>query len=479
MRLETILEHRLEQKLKLAPQIIQSIEILQLPLLELDKLIKQELEENPVLEVAETEDKEPTPEEPAPAGDEVVEGEAQPAEDFEKLIDMEDTYPDYFSQSQGPPKSSGEKDKKHEAMQNTAAKPMSMQDYLFQQFNMKPRTDQERTAAERMIYNIDSNGYLRYDLPEIFDFAGGTIPKEVAEAILAEIQSLDPPGVGARNTMECLLLQLDQADEQFVIKEKLIRNHLDDIYKNRLPKIAKELGRSMEEVKEILDEIAKLNPRPGSKFASESAQYILPDVIVERVDGEYSVKLQEQYVPSLRISKAYRQLLEEKSRDAKTREFIKKKIEAARWLIEAIEQRQNTLIRVSQKIFDHQKTFLEHGVSHLNPLKMQRIAQSLDIHVSTVSRAIADKYVQTDRGIYPLKFFFTGGTATSLGERVSRTSVQNKVKEIIETEDKVAPMSDDEIADVLKKDGLNIARRTVTKYRKMLRIPSSRQRKRY
>jgi RNA polymerase sigma-54 factor len=175
----------------------------------------------------------------------------------------------------------------------------------------------------------------------------------------------------------------------------------------------------------------------------------------------------------------YRKLLKERKKDRKTREFIKKKIEAAKWLIDAIEQRQNTLNRVAEKIFEHQRSFLEHGISHLNPLKMQRIANALDIHVSTVSRAISDKYVQTDRGIYPLKFFFTGGTATALGESVSRTSVQNKVKEIIEEEDKNSPLSDEDIADKLRKDGLNIARRTVTKYRKMLKIPSSRQRKHY
>jgi RNA polymerase sigma-54 factor len=480
MRLETALEQRLEQKLKLAPQIIQSIEILQLPLLELDKLIKQELEENPVLEMREEKD---APEKregmEEPAAKETTLEKTKDDEQFEKLLDLEDDYPDYFSHAQGPPKSVLEKDKKMEAMQNTAAKPPTLQDYLFQQFNLKVRDDRERTAAERIIYNIDGNGYLRYGLEEIFDFTSGTVSRETAEAILSEIQSLDPPGVGARNTTECLLLQLDPSDEKFVIKEKLIRNHLDDIRKNRLPKIAKELGKSLDEVKDLLEELAKLNPRPGSLFANESAQYILPDVVVEQVDGEFKVRLQDQYVPSLRISKMYRKLLRDKKKDPKTREFIKKKIEAAKWLIEAIEQRQSTLNRVSEKIFEHQRSFLEHGISHLNPLKMQRIANSLDIHVSTVSRAIADKYVQTDRGIYPLKFFFTGGTSTSLGERISRTSVQNKVKEIIDNEDRSAPLSDEEIADTLRKEGLNIARRTVTKYRKMMKIPSSRQRKTY
>jgi RNA polymerase sigma-54 factor len=478
MRLDTILEHRLEQRLKLAPQIIQSIEILQLPLLELDRLIKQELEENPVLEVEEKQEKEEVSDEEKAEQAREAEAEKEADEKFEKLLELEDNYPDYFSQSQGPPKSSaGEKDKKMEAMQNTAAKPMSLQDYLFQQFNMKNRSDRERTAAERIIYNIDDNGYLRYALEEIFDFE--TTPQNLAEAILAEIQSYDPPGVGARNTTECLLLQLDRDDEKFVIKEKLIRYHLDDIYKNRMPKIAKELGKSMDEVKALLTEIAHLNPRPGSRFTSENVQYILPDVVVERTDGDYQIRLQNQYVPTLRINNTYRQLLKDKKKDPKTREFIKKKIEAAKWLIDAIEQRQNTLSRVAEKILDHQRSFLEHGIAHLNPLKMQRIADALEIHVSTVSRAIAEKYVQTDRGIYPLKFFFTGGTATVMGENISRTSVQNKVKEIIDREQKSSPLSDEEIADTLRREGLGIARRTVTKYRKMLKIPSSRQRKKY
>ncbi|MHC4598053.1 MAG: RNA polymerase factor sigma-54 [Planctomycetota bacterium] len=472
MRLELGLQHRLEQRLKLAPQIIQSIEILQLPLLELDRLIKQELEENPVLEIKELPPEEKSKEEKE------KEKEADKDGEYEKLAELEGDWPDYFGQGRVD-KGSLEKDKKLEAMQNTAARPVSLQEFLFQQFNLLNVSPVERKIGEKIIFNIDDNGYLQYPLEEVFDFESDGATRHEVEQVLLKVQNLDPPGVGGRDTVEVLLLQLDPNDPTLLTKEKLIRNHLDDLHKNRLPRVAKAMNLSIDDVKRLISEISILNPRPGALYSNEAPQYIIPDIIVEMINGEYIIRLEDRYVPSLRISGMYRRLLRDKSNDVTTLEFIRKKIESARWLIESIQQRQNTLYRVAVEIFRVQRGFLDHGITRLTPLKMQTVADALSIHVSTVSRAIAEKYAQTHRGIYPLKFFFSGGTTTSEGKDLSRVTVKNKVKEIIDREDRAKPLSDEEVAERLKGDGLNVARRTVTKYRKMLGIPSSRQRKTY
>jgi len=432
-------------------------------------LIQDELEENPVLEIKDV---------PTDGEKKSTEEEEGKGGEYEKLADMEGEWPDYFGQGRVD-RASQEKDKKMEAMQNTAARPISLQEFLFQQFNLMGISEREREIGEKIIFNIDKNGYLQYPLEEIFDFENGGVNRPETEKVLSLVQGLDPPGVGGRDIVEVLLLQLDPNDPALLAKEKLLGNHLEDLLKNRLPKVAKTLGLSMEELKLLLGQIGILNPRPGTLYNNEEPRYIVPDVIVEMFDGEYVVRLENRYVPSLRISGMYRKMLRDKSSDVETRKFVRQKIEAARWLIEAIEQRQNTLYRVACEIFKVQLPFLDHGIAHMTPLKMQAIADSLEIHVSTVSRAIAEKYVQTHRGIYPLKFFFTGGTTNSAGKDLSRATVRMRVKEIIEGETRSDPLSDEDIAIALQREGLDIARRTVTKYRKLLNIPSSRRRKEY
>ncbi|MHC5037898.1 MAG: RNA polymerase factor sigma-54 [Planctomycetota bacterium] len=469
MRLELVLQQRMEQRLLLAPQIIQSIEILQLPLLELDRLIKDELEENPVLEIKETPPGEPR------KGEERNEDAGGT---YETLAEMEGEWPSSFGAGRGN-RGSQDRDKKMEALLNTAARPITLQDSLFQQFNLLDISDFERDIGEKIIFNIDKNGYLRYSLGEIFDFENGGASRHLAEQVLFRVQGLEPKGVGGRDLVEVLLLQLDPDDPALPAKEKLIRNHLDDLQKNRLPRIAKSMGLSMEGLKRLVVQVSLLHPRPGVLHSDESPMRILPDVVVDRIDGEYIVRLEDHYIPSLRISGLYRKLLRDKSGNRDTRDYIKKKIESARWIIEAITQRQNTLYRVACEIFGIQRPFLDHGIAHLSPLKMQTIADNLQIHVSTVSRAISRKYAQTHRGIYPLKYFFTGGTARASGRDLSRATVKLRVREIIGNEDRSLPLSDEEVSRALQREGLNVARRTVTKYRKMLNIPSSRRRKEF
>jgi len=297
--------------------------------------------------------------------------------------------------------------------------------------------------------------------------------------VLRLIQSLDPPGVGARDLQECLLLQMDSTGNAS-LPRLLVSQHLEDIEKNRYPKIVRETGETLETIKRAVEFVTRLSPRPGALFGNEMPQYITPDVSVEQNDdGEYKVTLEDHRVPRLYISPIYARLLQDEDAGDEEREYVRKKIQSARWLIDAIEQRRNTLLRICEDIFDIQRDFLSRGIKHLKPLKMRTVADHANVHVSTVSRAISDKYAQTPRGIFPLKFFFTGGTKAAGGEMTSRKSVRQSVLEAIENEDKRHPLSDDEVARLLQQQGLDIARRTVTKYRKALNIPSSRRRRAY
>lgn len=472
MRMEMVLQQKLELKMKLAPQIIQSIEILQLPMLELQQRIEQELVENPVLEELELKPdaSEPESAEPEPAATK----EDNAAEQME---DMEKHWEEY-SDSSRPRPVREEKDKKHEAMQNTAARPETLQDFLFDQFNLLDITPEQKLIGENIIYNIDDNGYLQSSIPELGAASSGAEPEEV-EVVLAMAQSLDPPGVAARDLKECLLLQLTDPDKHPFVKE-LIDNHLEDIHMNRIPKIMRDTNHTAEQIQAALEYIKRhLNPRPGNVFGGETPQYITPDIIVEEVDGTYEVKLLDTHLPQLYISPLYHRMLSDSSTSEPAKEFIRRKIQAARWLIDSIEQRRNTLKRIADEVVRIQRPFLDQGISALQPLKMRTIASTTDVHVSTVSRAIADKYIQTPRGIFALKYFFTGGTRNVEGTMTSRKSIKQFVIDVVKNEDKADPLSDDDIAKKLQVEGIDIARRTVTKYRKGLKIPSSRRRKSY
>src|SRR5579871_1427610 len=496
MRMETSLQQRPELRLKLAPQIIQSIEILQLATLDLKSLIEREMEMNPTIEI---ENAEPAANDtvatPAPAigaegGESPTIAAPGPADastdqlesEFERLDGLNEAWKE-FSGSYRPIMSPDGKDKKLEAMQNTADRTDSLQKHLEDQFAVIELTEREHEIGDYLIYNIDDNGYLRFQLDEEFltgiDLEPKVTPAE-AEAVLRKIQTMDPPGVGARDLRECLLLQLEREADGYPLEKQIVRDHLDDVVANRLPKIAKATGVSLEEVDEAIKNIKQIcNPKPGRMFTSAQVQYVIPDVLVEEVDGKWEVRLEDTYIPRIHISRHYQEMLRAQKDDPKIRAYIKKKIESAKWLIESIEQRQNTLFKIAREIVDYQTPFLEHGIDALRPLKMQFIADKVGVHVSTVSRAIADKYMQTPRGVFALKYFFTGGTTRADGEEKSIIAVKQKVRDIVAKEDKTHPLSDEEIAAKLKEDGLDIARRTVTKYRKQLAIPSSRQRRSY
>jgi len=488
MRLSFGQEMRQTQKLTLAPRMIQSMEILQLPIMALQERIEQEMQENPVLDLQESDPDlpdEPTEKENPDSETDtekelVVDEEHNNEDDFERLINMDEDYPDTFEERSRPSSGRIEEvgERKHDTMANMVDRPQTLQDYLHDQLSYFELTVDLRKMCDRIIYNLDSNGYLQGAIEDLLEPDAPPERKQLAEQALALVQRLDPPGVGARDLKECLLLQLTPGMPHHEQLRTLISSHLEDLEHNRLPLISRKTGYSLEEIDEAWQDLKKLAPKPGAEYQDVHVPTVTPDVYVEiDDDGNYKVRLDDEGIPNLFISPYYRKLLRSGKATAETREYIKKKVNAAQWLIESIEQRRSTLTRVSQAIVDHQHDFLSKGPEHIEPLKMQQIADKVGVHVTTVSRAVDDKWIQTARGIFPLKRFFVGGTTSADGEEVAWDAVRLKLQEIIDKEDKQKPLSDDELVKQLAKHGLTVARRTVTKYRKSMQIPSSRQRK--
>lgn len=489
MRLSLGQEMRLVQKQVLAPRMIQSMEILQLPILALQERIEQEMEENPVLEMNEedpdlpaedeVEDETPdvlTDEERELVIDETTDNEA----DFERLLKMDEEWPDHFEEHSRPSRNriAEEGDRRHDAMANMAARPQSLQDYLHEQLGWFDLSPELRAMADRIIYNLNPNGYLQTALEDLIGPDSTEEDLALAKRALALVQRLDPPGVAARDLRECLLLQLTAGMPYYEQLQTLISGHLEDLEHNRLPVIARRTGYPMEVIQETIRELRKLNPKPGAGFNEALVPTVTPDVFVEPSEGGgYQVRLEDGRTPSLFISPYYRKLLKSGRANEETREFIKRKLNAAQWLIDSIQQRRNTLTRVAQAIVDHQTKFLAQGPEFIEPLKMQQIADKVGVHVTTVSRAVDDKWIQTPRGIFPLKRFFCGGTMSADGEEVAWDTVRLKLQEIVDGEDKQHPLSDEDLVKELAKHGIRVARRTVTKYRKAMNIPSSRQRR--
>ncbi len=491
MRLSLGQDLRLVQKQVLAPRMIQSMEILQLPILALEERIEQEMEENPVLEIleeepdaavegGEPEDRE-APDAPSAEERELVIDEAHANEgDFERLLEMDEQWPDHFEERSHPSRGEIEEagQRKVDAMANMVARPQSLQDYLHDQLSWFELDPALRAMADRIIYNLDANGYLQGRLEDLLGAEAGPEDLQRAKQALALVQKLDPPGVGARDLRECLLLQLQPGAPYYEELRTLISNHLEDLEHNRLPVIERRTGYAIELIQEILVELRKLNPKPGADFNNAAAPPVTPDVFVERdEDGRYCVRLEDGHTPSLFISPYYRKLFQDPGTSEETREYIKRKVNSAQWLIDSIQQRRATLTKVSQAIVDHQKEFLDKGVEAIEPLKMQQIADKVGVHVTTVSRAVDEKWIQTPRGIFPLKRFFCGGTVSADGEEVAWDAVRLKLQEVVDGEDKQHPLSDDQLVVKLAEHGLTVARRTVTKYRKAMGILSSRQRR--
>lgn len=499
---------RLEQRL--TPQLIQAMEILQLPLLALEARVRQELEANPVLEETEAE---PPVEAVAPNEDPPAsEASKAEAESFERLDRMArelELDPGDLPYGRGSPSSDG-RDAKLDAMANTASRGEGLKEQLLRQWSLVEARPEIKKAGEVLIDWMDDDGYLRLEsdhhpkhgddgpeamplvirrdpesterlMEEIASSRTPPLDREVLEEALSLVQTMDPPGIGARDLTECLLIQLDAGEDADPLHAELIREHLTDLAKNRFPAVAKATGRSVEDIKNALLVISKLNHRPGLLVSPEDLPRISPDIMVDYADeGDgYAIRLTRGSAPRLRISSKYREMLQDKSGDKQARDFIRSRIEAASAIIDAIQYRRERLLELAKVVVDRQREFFDYGPQFLKVLRMRDLAEEFGCDPSTISRTVDGKYLQCPRGIYPLRMFFTGGTSDSAGESVSWDSLKAKVKEIIDAEDKSDPLSDDEIVKKLGETSVPIARRTVAKYRAQLGIPSARQRRAY
>lgn len=514
MRIDTGLHMRMEQRMKLAPRMIQSMEILQLPTAALEERIEQELANNPTLEQREAG---PDPQEIAAQLEQeqrdsregerelVVQDDTRDRnhrEDFERLVNFSqqvgEVWEDYADDA-GPSFrrrgfEDGERDPKLEVIANAAARPASLTDQLLQQWRMAEVDGALRAAGELIISHIDDDGYLRTDLAKLLEVAGSSFTLGQLEQALALVQrTLEPVGIGARDLRECLLLQIDAKMRQeshgprrdppldLSVERLLVDRYLKDIEANRLPKIVKETNLTIDQINAAKRRLRQFQPHPGRLLAPASPQRITPDAVVEydEVADRYVARLTNDRLPSLQINRHYLKMARDARLDKKTRDFVGQNLRSARWLLDAIRQRNHTLLRVINVVIQAQREFFDMGPQYLRPLPMTSVADQLGIHVATVSRAVNEKYLQTPRGIFPLRMFFSGGTATQAGEEMSWTAVQAKLEELIKAEDKAEPLSDDQLVQQLKAAGIDIARRTVAKYRKQLRIPPARQRKQY
>jgi RNA polymerase sigma-54 factor len=456
----------------------------------LQERIEQEMNENPMLEIEEVEptaaDSEQEVEEKPSSKTEderelVVKDDSSNAEDFERLANMDNEMPDTFDDFRPSATRIQESVDRHaDLMANAAERPESLNDFLLHQLAELDIDSDVEQLAERIVSCLDARngGYLTVPLADILppDHRPEDLAK--AEQALKIVQSLEPAGIAARSLQECLLNQLKPSQNLYESMRTIIEEHLDDLAENRLPNIQKKTGFSLELIRQVREEMHTLNPKPGAAFMEVFVPTVTPDVIIE-VDeaGKYTVRLEDDSLPPLRISEYYRRRLMDPTASNEEKDFIRKKVNGAQWLIDAIQQRRSTLLKVSQHIVDYQKRFLDEGPEAIEPLKMQQIADQVGVHVTTVSRAVDDKWIQTPRGIMPLRRFFVGGTHSEDGEDVAWDVIRIKLQELIDKEDKQHPLSDDDLVKQLKDHGLTVARRTITKYRKKMNIPSSRQRR--
>ena len=496
------LSQRLTQSLVLAPQLQQSLALLQAPTLELKALVETELQQNPVLEeVPEQEidlrektasDEDETPEKPSAADlaeppedvkfDETAEkNSAEPVDDFqaefEKLVQLDQEWRDHFSQTNSPIRTTTEDEEKRQFMFDSLTAETSLAQHLMEQLRDADLNEEQQGVAELLIGNIDDCGYLTATTEEIAATTG--LPVESISEVLKVIQSFEPPGVAARDLRECLLLQLERAGQQDTLEYLIVRDFMDALGKRRIPEIARGTGRTVEEVQDALGRIGRLEPRPGSAFLPVVEQYVAPEVFVVKNGDDFTVTTNDEQIPHLRISNVYKDLMSAGENNAEVKNYIREKIRAGKFLIKSLHQRQTTIANIGREIVKRQHEFMEKGVAHLKPMTMAQVAEVVGVHETTVSRAVSGKYIQTPQGVFEMKYFFTAGLQTASGDGMSNTSVKDMVAEIFKSENTSKPLSDQEVVKMLTEKGITIARRTVAKYRDELGILPSNLRKVY
>ena len=477
---------QLKQELKINPRLYQAMDLLYMPLLDLQQHLKQELLNNPFLEMVDLEEEEDEEEETQEA-----EAATEEPKEAEGEIDWEEILLDGFDAG-----GRREEHEEREYYEPVTVDSRDLSDHLADQITLLELTPRQALLAEEFVGNINEDGYLACPLGEILTSINETIAaaaenvegdlgdlplytSAAAEEMLRIIQSLDPPGVGARDLRECLMLQLREAGLEQSVPFRLVRDCFEELINHRWSEISKRFGISPSDVQKAADEIKKLDPKPGLMYSDASDNYIIPDLIVEKIDGRYHVFLNDANLPRLKLSRAYQEIARDKKKfEGESKEFISNKLNSANWMIQAIEQRRQTMLKVMNYIVDRQRDFFEKGVQYLKPLTLREVAEVINMHESTVSRVTNEKFVQTPRGVLPLKFFFSSGLSTTAGEDVSARGIKAQIEKLVSEEDPKHPLTDQAIVNILKETGVQIARRTVAKYRDQLGVLSARMRKR-
>jgi RNA polymerase sigma-54 factor len=493
------LSTRLTQSLVLAPQLQQSLALLQAPTLELKALVEQELQQNPVLE--ETSSPEPDPDDKAD-GDESTETEISanyseltgdaaeatpgnekeaPVDDFQiefdRLVQLDQEWRDHFVESNIRIRQSAEDEEKRQFMFDSLTTDSSLAEILTGQMHETDLAGEQRGVAELIIGSIDEHGYLKATVEELA--ASTNLPDEKILEVLKVIQTFDPPGVGARDLRECLLLQLERAGRQDSLEYRIVRDYMEALGKRRIPEIARGTGCSLEDVQQALGRIGRLDPRPGRAFLPGTDQYVLPEVFVQKAGNDFVVTTNNEHIPHLHISNVYKDLMSQSENSAEVKNYIREKIRAGKFLIKSLHQRQQTILNIAKEIVKRQHEFMKTGVADLKPMTMAQVAEVVGVHETTVSRAVSGKYMQTPQGMFEMKYFFTAGLQTASGVNVSNASVKDMIAEIFKAEDPAKPLADQEVVKMIADKGIVIARRTVAKYRAELNILPSNLRKVY
>jgi len=484
MALEQKLSLKLAQKLVMTPSLQQAIKLLQMTRMELQTVVSQELVENPVLEEGdETYEAEGAEDATDQKEDEKTDSEELDHEESMNDIDLEAYFNDYLEGSTGP---SVFEAREAPPLENTLTREPDLYDHLLWQLHLTELEPRQREIAELIIGNLDPEGFLVADLDEIGQMgrqegSGEPYTDDEVEQALRLVQSFDPPGIACGSLQESLLHQLDaQGEPEDSLTRRVIEECWDLFLKRQFQTIAKDFGVKLAELEPIVERIKGLELRPGRKFSSERTHYVEPDVYITKVSDKYVIVLNDDGMPRLRISKAYRNMLRKMKANRQqgdARQFIKEKLRSALWLIKSLDQRQRTIYKVADSIVRHQQTFFERGIEYLRPMVLRDVADDIGMHESTVSRVVSNKYMHTPRGLYPMKFFFHSGIDREYGADISSLTVKRKIENLIREEDTKRPLSDSELTRVLQREGINIARRTVAKYRDELGIPSSTNRK--
>ena len=459
----------------LAPQLRQSLEFLQVPILELRTLVQNEIQQNPTLEEQPTDNIQVEVEPGCSETEDAKEMDFQ--EEFEVLARLDDEWREYFQQNQSSQRYNSDDEEKRNFFLNSLSQNESLQEHLMNQLSLSNFGKEDLQIGELIIGSINEDGYLTVGLEELAETTGSDMGR--IEEILSLIQEFDPIGVAARNLRECLLLQLHRIGKEASLTAAIVSEHIGALGSKKFVDIARALRVPVEDIQQAADFIATLEPKPGRMFASDTTSYVLPEVVVQKSDGEYIIALNNDQIPRLRISKHYRTLMSDPGTKPEVKSYIRDKIRAGAFLIKSIGQRQQTINRIAAEIVQVQNDFFEHGVTYLRPLTMAEVADVLGIHETTVSRAIANKYMQTPRGTFEMKYFFTPGLKTEDGKQISNKTIKDSIAQLVANEDSRSPLSDQSMVEKLKEQGIKIARRTVAKYREELRILPSHLRKSY